>query len=154
MALALAYCPAAEVRTNDSPDQNESRLLKIRTFEWYDPEFYVNWVKGDIELLRRLPPNWNGYGAERVNPRIIESAIDLTDKLGIWATIRPSVVPMTRGRLQFEFINGTRLLELEFESPQSIRYLKWDPPSNTEEEDSISVSQEKDVMNLLKWVAE
>ena len=43
--------------------------------------------------------------------------------------VTPSVVPMTRGRLQFEWHRGNRSLELEFESIGRIHYLKADDDS-------------------------
>jgi hypothetical protein len=60
---------------------------------------------------------------------------------------------MTRGRLQLEWHRGNRSLELEFESPGRIRYLKVDDDSGVEEESVIPTSQTALVVALLQWFA-
>ena len=58
---------------------------------------------------------------------------------------------MTRGRLQFEWHRGNRSLELEFESPTLIHFLKYDPDHDVEEEDVFSVEHTTRLMELLRW---
>jgi hypothetical protein len=62
----------------------------------------------------------------------------------------PVVVPMTRGRLQFEWHRGNRSLELEFESCDKIHFLKWDSDLGIEDEDIIPVTDVAAIHALLR----
>ena len=53
----------------------------------------------------------------------------------------PHVVPMSNGTLQLEWHDGPKSLELEFESPSSIRYLQWHPEQGVEDEDAFPVDE-------------
>jgi hypothetical protein len=103
--------------------------------------------------LRRLPKKWDGYDAEPINKQIIEVAEELVLSLPSDIVPTPKVVPMTRGRLQFEWHRGSRSLELEFETPAIIHYLKWDTDASIEEEDAFSVTDIAKVLGLLHWFA-
>jgi hypothetical protein len=89
----------------------------------------------ELERLKDLGPNWDGYGAEPIALRTIEAAQRFICQTPFDLRIRPQVVPMTRGRLQLEWHRGPRSLELEFESPSRVHYLKWDSSAGLEEED-------------------
>ena len=92
-----------------------------------------------LDCLKQLPENWNGYGAQAIDAITIESAKRFINDLTNEIITSPLVVPMTRGRLQFEWHQGNRSLELEFESPRRIHYLKVDDDLEIEEEDLLSV---------------
>jgi hypothetical protein len=153
------------------------RLTELRTAMRYasDPSEYSKWMKGQvgnlslscvfipsnrwldrnailgsIEELGRLEEGWNGYGADRIEPRMMKTAKAFVTSLAV-STPQPQVVPMTRGRLQLEWHRGNRSLELEFESPTSIRYLKFDPDRGVEEEESISADDTRQLKELLHW---
>ncbi len=91
-------------------------------------------VLGQLEQLALLPRDWIGYGADPIDSKVIEAASRFIDLLPSDAISTPQVVPMTRGRLQFEWHRGNRSLELEFETPALIHYLKYDPDREIEEE--------------------
>jgi hypothetical protein len=91
------------------------------------------------------------YNMEPVDDRVIETiGIFLTnvpeDIIG-----EPKIVPMTRGRLQFEWHRGNRTLEFEFEKGETIHYLKWDSDEGIEEEEVVSVYQTDKIESLLRW---
>ena len=78
------------------------------------------WVEealADIERLRRLAPNWDGYGAPVIDPAIIDAAKSFVASLPATCLIPPRVVPMSSGALQLEWHDGPKSLELEFEIP-------------------------------------
>ena len=104
-----------------------------------------------IEQLAILPHDWNGYGAGPIDPKVIEAASRFVDLLPLDVVSTPQVVPMTRGRLQFEWHRGHRSLELEFESPTLIRFLKYNPDRGIEDEDVLSVDDTTRLMELLRW---
>ncbi len=105
----------------------------------------------ELGRLRHLPENWNGYGAPPIDPRVIESAEQFLTSLPGTRITAPNVVPMTRGRLQFEWHRGNRSLELEFETPERIHYLKWDTDAGVEEEEILSIKETVKIHDLLDW---
>jgi len=108
-------------------------------------------VSSLIEGLKSLDRGWNGYGAEPIDPMIIGAARWFADSILGGEISPPQVVPMTRGRLQLEWHRGNRSLELEFESPTSIRYLQYDSDRGVEEEDITSPDDTARLMGLLRW---
>ena len=108
----------------------------------------TNIIEQDLESLRALGPNWDGYHAPVIDPLTIESAKSLADKFPDDLD-RPEVVPTPVGSLQFEWHDGKRSLELEFDSPQLIHYLYWDPPDEIEE-DIILVEETESIIALIR----
>jgi hypothetical protein len=107
----------------------------------------------ELQRLRALPPNWSGYGDVPIDRRVIGAAEDFIFFLPSDIITTPKAVPMTRGRLQFEWHRGNRSLELEFETSDRLHYLKWDSDANIEEEDVISVNDTDMILALLRWFA-
>jgi hypothetical protein len=104
-----------------------------------------------LEQLGALPANWNGYGASAIYRDLIETAKEFILAVPSEMIGNPQVVPMTRGRLQFEWHRGNRSLELEFETSDRIHYLKWDPAAGIEDEDVIPVKDVGRIHALLRW---
>jgi hypothetical protein len=115
-----------------------------------DSDFIAR-VQADIDALSRLETNWDGYGAPRMDPKVIEAAKQFVIRLPDDLVRRPHVVPLSTGMLQLEWHDGPKTLELEFESPQSIRFLQWNPAGGVEEEDSISVHDIDRAIDLIHW---
>ena len=63
----------------------------------------------------------------------------------------PAVVPMANGNLQFEWNDGGRGLEIEFEAGQQIRYLKWAPNEQIEEEGVLPSIDYSSAVRLIRW---
>ncbi len=106
-----------------------------------------------IEQLAGLPQDWNGYGASPIDPQVIEAASRFVNLLPPVAIGTSQVVPMTRGRLQFEWHRGNRSLELEFESVTLVHFLKYDSDRGIEEEDVIPAGDTARLMELFHWQA-
>ncbi len=83
---------------------------------------------------------------------MIEAAKAFIAKLAENVTFRPVVVPMSNGTLQLEWHDGSKSLELEFESPNSIRYLQWHPDRGVEKEDSFSRADVDTAVDLIRWM--
>jgi hypothetical protein len=62
------------------------------------------------------------------------------------------VVPLSSGALQFDWHVASRILELEFESPDVIHFLKWDPPAGREEESTFPAADIAAAAALIDWV--
>ena len=58
---------------------------------------------------------------------------------------------MSNGTLQLEWHDGPKSLELEFESPSSIRYLQWHPEQGIEAEDSFPLTKIDAAVDLIRW---
>lgn len=104
-----------------------------------------------LEQLKTLAPNWSGYRASPIDRGVIQTAKEVVWALPSDIIETPKVVPMTRGRLQFEWHRGNRSLELEFADGDQIHYLKWDPDVGIEEEDVIPVNDVDMIHALLRW---
>jgi len=104
-----------------------------------------------LEQLKTLAPNWSGYSASPIDRHVIQTAKEVVWALPSDIIETPKVVPMTRGRLQFEWHRGNRSLELEFADGDQIHYLKWDPDAGIEEEDVIPVNDVAMIHALLRW---
>ncbi len=118
--------------------------------EVYGPDF-VRSVQDDIESLCALAPDWDGYGAPVIDPAVIEAAKSFVARLPDKLAFRPRVVPGANGNLQLEWHDGPKSLELEFESPESIRYLQWHLEAGVEEEDSFPVTDINKAVYLIRW---
>ncbi|GAC1451081.1 MAG: hypothetical protein NVSMB9_35960 [Isosphaeraceae bacterium] len=134
--------------------QVEASLRNFRlTYEWRNCGDKLNKfnVLGLLDALRALPKGWNGYDAAPTDPGIIKAAERFISDMPGDIVPAPQVVPMTRGRVQFEWHRGDRSLELEFESPEFVHYLKWDSDAGIEEEEIIPVQQQSKILELLNW---
>ena len=116
----------------------------------YDPEF-VGAVCADLDGLSRLPANWDGYGAPTIHAGIVAAARTFIKLLPRNIAFRPSVVPMSTGNLQFEWHEGRKVLELEFETAETIRYLQWHSETGVQEEDSFSTDNISKAVDLIIW---
>ena len=110
-------------------------------------------VVASLDELRQFETNWDGYGAAPLDPKVLDAAAHLVESLALDAAPTPRVVPMTRGRVQLEWHRGNRSLELEFESPNTVHFLKWDAKDGIEEEDIVPVEDTATIHGLLNWFA-
>jgi len=108
-------------------------------------------IEADLRRLAALPNNWDRYEAPPIDPAILAAVAQFVRALPKPIGARPRVVPMSPGNLQLEWHHGQRVLEFEFESPQSIRYLQWDPPAGIEEEDSFPAGDLQRATDLIQW---
>jgi hypothetical protein len=83
----------------------------------------------------------------------VREAIAFALAMPPWFDASPQIVPMTRGRLQLEWHQGKRSLELEFGGVGTIRYLQWDTTAHpmVAEEGEISIADTEAIHELLRW---
>ena len=111
-------------------------------------------VGEELHRVASLPENWDSEGARAIDPGIIAAAREFVLRLpGRLKSVIPvpTVVPMRKGNLQFEWHNGPRTLELEIEDPRTIHYLKWHAAAGIEEEDICSMFDTDTMIELLEW---
>ncbi len=121
------------------------------TIPHHDPGVIGDVQSAALDALRMLAPNWDGYGAPAIDAAVIDAAKSFISRLPESLVSRPRVVPMSNGTLQLEWHDGPKSLELEFESPSSIRYLQWHPEQGVEEEDSFPASRVDTAVGLIRW---
>ena len=108
-------------------------------------------IEQELDRLASLPANWDREGAPRIDPAIIRAAHRCIARLPPNVAPIPAVVPSAAGSLQFEWNAGRRSLELEFENPSTIHYLKWDPNEAVEEEGVFDIEDTDRTIRLIQW---
>lgn len=82
------------------------------------------WFQPTVEKLGRLltmQPGWDSYGATKINPACVQSALEIAFAIMKDETPPPAVVPTSCGGVQLEWhIHGIDL-EIEFRSPTHIQ---------------------------------
>lgn len=124
----------------------ESGFAPVSEFDWA--------IHRMLNELASLKSNWDSEGALRIDRRVMEAAREFVSAIPgrIKAEIAaPTVVPMRKGNLQFEWHAGPRTLELELETPGQVHYLKWHPEAGVEEEDIVPLSDTETIAELLTW---
>lgn len=117
---------------------------------YYDPGF-KQFCVGKLAELEALKEGWDGDGAPPINRDVLAAVRRFVDALPNNVAIRPMVVPLSSGNVQLEWHQGRQVLELEFESPDTVHYLKWDPDNQVEDEDVIAASNTGDLVGLIRW---
>ena len=133
---------SAYVQTGSRKSRNEVGQRTTAFFDQLDRE---------LNRLAALPPNWDAEGALPIARQIISAARHFAARLPNDLVPVPAVVPMAKGNLQFEWHDGPRSLELEFESPDTFHSLKWHPQQGIEEEDIFPVADFAKAESLLRW---
>lgn len=76
-------------------------------------------VTEQLEALRDLPENWDGYGAARPAPGPIDVAIGFLRRCGAQRAIpQPHVAPTRTGGVLLEWEQGPHQLEIQFDDEQ------------------------------------
>lgn len=106
-----------------------------------------------LDQVAALGPDWDGHGAPPINPAVPRAVRDWGQAMPGWAFApAPAVVPLSSGGLQLEWHVGPRILELEFESPETIHYLRWDPGHGVQDEDAYPAGDRSRSEELIGWV--
>jgi len=99
----------------------------------------LSWAEKAFADLLKLPANWDSYGAERVDPRIAESALDFLESLANHLPLRrPELHPTRSGGVLITWRAGSAELEVELLSPDAGSFVFEDSSSGEEAEDQLS----------------
>ncbi|MCX7011155.1 MAG: hypothetical protein NTW86_01075 [Candidatus Sumerlaeota bacterium] len=133
--------------TIDRPDTPPPPVLT----QYVNPDFEAN-VNRELIEVSRLKPNWDGYGAPAIPKPILTAARKILRPLAKRSDIpTPYVVALMGGRLQFEWYEGEKCLEIEVETSERAHYLKSDPDHDIDEEDVYRLSDTERTIGLIKW---
>jgi hypothetical protein len=130
--------------------QREDLRRKIATLGVTAPVWAAQ-VENALDRLAAYKPNWDGYGAPAIRQEVIEAARTFARALPADLPRPPRVVPMSPGNLQFEWHDGPKVLELEFEDPNTVRFLQWDPAVGLEEEGTFPATDTESAVGLIRW---
>lgn len=117
---------------------------------YYDPGFKDFCFK-KLADLSELQRGWDSDEAPPIDREAIDAARDFIASLPQHVATRPMVVPLSSGKVQLEWHHGRQVLELEFESSETVHYLQWDPGNQIEEENVIPASQRDELVSLIRW---
>jgi hypothetical protein len=100
-----------------------------------------------------LGPNWDGHRAPAIDPDVLRAVRAWGQAMPGWAFApAPAVVPLSSGGVHLEWHVGPRVLELEFESPETVHYLRWDPARGVQNEDTDPARDRARSEELFGWV--
>ena len=105
-----------------------------------------------IEGLKQLAPGWDGHGAAAIDPLLCDAARWLVERLPEQCVIGCRVHLMPDGALWLEWGGVDRGLELEFETPHRVRYLKCSPDA-PEEGTLLLTLNIAEIVDLVRWCA-
>jgi hypothetical protein len=117
---------------------------------YYDPGF-KDFCQQRLAELGKLQQGWDSESAPPINRDIIGAVRNFVESLPRHVATRPMVVPLSSGSVQLEWHHGRLVLELEFESPNQVHYLKWHPDKQIEEENVIPASNRDELVALIRW---
>jgi hypothetical protein len=85
-------------------------------------------LDAQLDQLAALPAGWDGEAAVAIDPATLAAVRGWAVTMPGWALAPPpAAVPQPSGAIQLEWHAGPRLLELEFERPDLIHFLRWEP---------------------------
>lgn len=117
---------------------------------YYDPDFKSICFE-KLNALEQLAHGWDYENAPPINRDVLQAVREFVTSLPQHIATRPMIVPLSTGNVQLEWHHGKAALELEFESPTEVHYLKWDPDHGIEEEDVIATSRHSELVDLIRW---
>ena len=154
--IRTAYFDDDGQRSDDAAWQHRERV--------YFPHCHRCITERVQELASFSEAGWDGGKAVPINPKVIEAVGQFFDRLaeeygelliqpGTEAEcLVPHCVPLVSGGVQLEWHVGDRILELEFESPDTIRYLTWWPGHDlTDDEASYPADDLDRTADLIRW---
>ena len=97
----------------------------------FDPPAWFGPMVRSLERLLRLGPDWDTYGGCPLDPECVNAALELAFQSFRDDTPAPSVVPTSRGGLQFEWHTGGVDFEIEFLSATRVCGLFEDQVTGT-----------------------
>jgi len=101
-------------------------IEKINDARCFDPK-----MNSLLEKFRAMEEDWNGYDARPIKPLLIKNCRRYINYLESFfketkiQPIYPEIYPMTDGRIQLEWENEKKYLEIEMADNNYIVYKKW-----------------------------
>jgi hypothetical protein len=107
-----------------------------------------------LSQLKALSHGWDGDQARPIREDVIQVVWDFLVAIIPDMTEPVDIVPLANGTLELEWALGNRILQFEFESPQTIHYLKWDSDRGIQQEGLVASDDMTEARSMLQWFAE
>lgn len=113
---------------------------------------WLDQLKASLDELLQLKPDWDSYGGLRINPGSIKHALKLAYEIFPDDIPPPSVVPTSRGGVQYEWHCGDIDLEVEIISATRVLGFFEDHLEATEWERDLTSNREplSEALSILK----
>jgi hypothetical protein len=109
---------SAEDFIREGADPGSKRSLVVNAVG-QDGTERTRWLASElarrINEVLRLPPNWDGEGAEPVTDDAVQAAVDVTSRLVDEHSIPPFVIALVDGGIQLEWHAGPASVEIEID---------------------------------------
>jgi len=106
-------------------------------------------VLEQLEAMRAVPHNWDGYGADAPRPELIAAAIEFWRGLQARPHLRePFVTPTRIGGVLFEWEHGPHQLEVELEAPAKAVFIYLNRETDESATGSVVLRHEKPPASL------
>jgi hypothetical protein len=90
-----------------------------------------------IEPIATLPDNWDGEGAPRIQPAVMDAALRVLEQLLPSHTPAPQIVPAHRAGIQVEWHRNGKDLEIEFVPGSPTTFYFYDSQTQVEREGAL-----------------
>jgi hypothetical protein len=108
-------------------------------------------IMTEIDIVEKLPENWDGYGSAAPNPNAVESAkllIGLNPQL-FQSDFRPEISADGEGRVIIEWYHQPKTLVLFVDARETIVIQSWGPNDKTEDS---SLNSQDELPKLWDWL--
>jgi len=112
--LVSAFQPALTQRQRTYYSRGQAYTIIWQDYGQPLPSWFDPLMQGFVDLLT-LPPNWNSYGAGRIDPKVVHEAMNFVAGLLGPANPAPRVMPLSSGGLQVEWHRQGIDLEIVFD---------------------------------------
>ncbi len=106
--------PALAVRRPKYYSRGKEYLLEWQDYGQPLPAWFDPLMQGFVDLLT-LPPDWDSYGAGRIDPDLVHEAMSFMNNLLGPSSPAPCVAPLSSGGLQLEWHRNGIDLEVVFD---------------------------------------
>lgn len=106
--------PILATRTREYSSRGQEFIIRWQDYGAPLPSWFDAVMQGLVDLLT-LPPNWNSYGADAIDPVLVRSAMTFTNETLDPRSPAPRVVPLSSGGLQLEWHREGIDLEIIFD---------------------------------------
>lgn len=111
---------------------------------------WVQALSNQFKKLNDLSRGWDGYNGQPIDFHCSRFTEQVLDQLSRADIPEPSLVPLSNGRLQFEWHMNQYDLEVEVQGPLDMLCYRYDHLTDEEEEIELSA----DLLPLRNWLDE
>lgn len=104
-----------------------------------------------IASLRRLPENWDSYGATPISEETLDAAEELIALPALPSVATPRVLPLADGSVQIGWQNGDREADIEVNRDSRFSVLLTERDQTILDQQSVAIDHAT-LQRILKWI--